>query len=217
MTKAIWLAGAAACALGGPALAQETMPGTDAGAPTVDAAQQGVLVFEPAFFAEARPDTARDMIARLPGFAFDSGDSGTRGLAGTAGNVLIDGRRPSTKSDGLDNVLGRISAAGVARIELIRGGAPGIDMQGRSVVANVVLVRSVITERVVESNTYLYSDGYIGPALSARWSRREGDDQIEGSLSAFSDRSDGTSDGYRRRYDADGNLNRPGFPGGSNS
>lgn len=204
MTKAIWLAGAAACALtGGPAMAQSTPVQT---APVADAAQQGVLVFEPAFFADARPDTALDMIARLPGFAFDSGDSGTRGLAGTAGNVLIDGRRPSTKSDNLDQILRRISAAGVARVELIRGGAPGIDMQGRSVVANVVLIRTVTTERVIETNAYFYPDGYIGPVLSARYSRREGDEQIEGSISGFSDRTDGTGDGFRRRYDAAGNL-----------
>ena len=204
MTKAIWLAGAAACALlGSPALAQTA---ADAGTAVADAARQGVLVFEPAFFADARPDTALDMIARLPGFAFESGDSGTRGLAGTAGNVLIDGRRPSTKSDNLDQILRRISAAGVARVELIRGGASGIDMQGRSVVANVVLIRTVTTERVVETNTYVYPDGHLGPVLSARYSRREGDDQIEGSLSGFSDRTDGTGDGFRRRYDPAGNL-----------
>ena len=204
MTKAIWLAGAAACALlGGPALAQTTpVPG----APVGDVAPQGVLVFEPAFFADSRPDTALDLIARLPGFAFESGDSGTRGLAGTAGNVLIDGRRPSTKSDSLDQILRRISAAGVARVELIRGGAPGIDMQGRSVVANVVLVRTVTTERVFEANSYVYPDGHLGPVLAARWSRREGDDQIEGSISGFSDRTDGTGDGFRRRYDPAGNL-----------
>ncbi len=202
MNKAIWLAGAAACALaGGPAMAQ-TAPAPDA----PFAARQGVLVFEPAFFADARPDTALDMISRLPGFAFESGDSGTRGLAGTAGNVLIDGRRPSTKSDNLDQILRRISAAGVARVELVRGGAPGIDMQGRSVVANVVLIRTVTTERVVEVNSYVYPDGYLGPVLSARYSRREGDDQIEGSISGFSDRTDGTGDGFRRRYDASGNL-----------
>ncbi|KPF82924.1 hypothetical protein IP78_03430 [Brevundimonas sp. AAP58] len=200
MPKAIWLAGAAACALAGPALAQETPP---EGTPV---AQQGVLVFEPAFFADAQPDTARDMIDRLPGFAFDSGDSGTRGLAGASGNVLIDGRRPSTKSDGLDDVLERISAASVARIELIRGGAPGIDMQGRSVVANVVLIRAVTIERVLEADAYIYSDGYIGPVLSGRWSRREGDDQIEGTISAFIDRTEGTSDGYRRRFDPSGGL-----------
>jgi hypothetical protein len=204
MTKAIWLAGAAACALlGSPAFAQTA---ADAGTAVADAARQGVLVFEPAFFADARPDTALDMIARLPGFAFESGDSGTRGLAGTAGNVLIDGRRPSTKSDNLDQILRRISAAGVARVELIRGGASGIDMQGRSVVANVVLIRTVTTERVVETNTYVYPDGHLGPVLSARYSRREGDDQIEGSLSGFSDRTDGTGDGFRRRYDPAGNL-----------
>ncbi len=204
MTKAIWLAGAAACALlGGPAAAQ-TAPGQSL--PAAGASQQGVLVFEPVFFTDARPDTALDMIARLPGFAFESGDSGTRGLAGTAGNVLIDGRRPSTKSDNLDQILRRISAAGVARVELIRGGAPGIDMQGRSVVANVVLIRTVTTERVIETNAYFYPDGYIGPVLSARYSRREGDDQIEGSISGFSDRTDGTGDGFRRRYDAAGTL-----------
>ena len=204
MTKAIWLAGAALCALlSGPAVAR-TAPVQNA--PVAGVAQQGVLVFEPAFFADARPDTALDMIARLPGFAFESGDSGTRGLAGTAGNVLIDGARPSTKSDSLDQILRRISAAGVARVELIRGGAPGIDMQGRSVVANVVLIRTVTTERVIEANTYVYPDGYLGPVLSARYSRREGDDQIEGSISGFTDRTDGTGDGFRRRFNAAGTL-----------
>lgn len=204
MTKAIWLAGAAACGLlAGPALAQ-TAPVQ--ATPVGGVSQQGLLVFEPAFFAESRPDTALDLIARLPGFAFESGDSGTRGLAGTAGNVLIDGRRPSTKSDSLDQILRRISAAGVARVELIRGGAPGIDMQGRSVVANVVLVRTVTTERVFEANSYVYPDGLLGPVLAARWSRREGDDQIEGSISGFSDRTDGTGDGFRRRYNAAGTL-----------
>lgn len=204
MTQAKWLAGAAACALlGGPALAQTTPAPT---ALLADAGREGVLVFEPAFFVDARPDTALDLIARLPGFAFDSGDSGTRGLAGTAGNVLIDGRRPSTKSDDLDQILRRISAASVARVELIRGGAPGIDMQGRSVVANVVLNRTVTIERVLEAKTYVYPDGHLGPVFAAQYSRREGDDLIEGSLSGFSDRTDGTGDGFRRRYNAAGTL-----------
>jgi hypothetical protein len=220
MRQAFWLAGAAASVLAAPAMAQTTPPsptpesaaqapvptGPLQSAPEVDSAQQGVLVFEPVFFADARPDTALDMIARLPGFGLDTGDSGTRGLAGAAGNVLIDGQRPSTKSDSLDQILRRISAASVARVELIRGGAPGIDMQGRSVVANVVLVRTVTTERVLEVNTYIYPDGYIGPILAGRYSRREGDDLIEGSISATTDRTDGTSDGFRRRYDAVGNL-----------
>jgi outer membrane receptor protein involved in Fe transport len=79
-------------------------------------------------------------------------------------------------------------------------------MQGRSVVANVVLVRTVTTERVFEANSYVYPDGHLGPVLAARWSRREGDDQIEGSISGFSDRTDGTGDGFRRRYNPAGSL-----------
>lgn len=203
MRKAIWLAGAAACVLATPALAQ-----TQAPAPTETAGttQQGVLVYQPSFFADSSPDTALDMINRLPGFGLNTGNNGTRGYSGAAGNVLIDGDRPSSKSDGLDQILRRISADSVERIELIRGGAQGIDMQGQPVVANVVLKRTVTTERVLELNTYLYPDGYIGPILAGSYSRREGDNQIEGSITATTDRTDGTGDGYRRRYDGAGVL-----------
>ena len=221
MTKSIWLAGAALSVMAVPALAQTApvqsptpdsaaqapVPTGPAGStPEVDAARQGVLVFEPAFFADSRPDTALDMIARLPGFGLNTGNSGTRGFAGAAGNVLIDGDRPSSKSDSLDQVLRRISADSVERIELIRGGAPGIDMQGQSVVANVVLRRTVTVERVLEFNTYMYPDGYLGPILAGQYSRREGDNSIEGSISATTDRTDGTGDGFRRRYDPSGAL-----------
>jgi len=213
MTNTIWLAGAALSMLAPPAMAQ-TAPAQSApvqsapaqSAPGVGAAQQGVLLFEPAFFADSRPDTALDMIARLPGFGLDLGDTDTRGFAGAAGNVLIDGDRPSSKSDSLDQVLRRISADSVERIELIRGGTPGIDMQGRPVIANVVLRRTVTVERVLEFNTYIYPDGYVGPILAGQYSRREGDNSIEGSISATTDRTDGTGDGFRRRYDSTGAL-----------
>lgn len=176
-------------------------------APFVDRAQQGVLVFGPAFFASSNPDTALDMILRLPGFSFNTGDTGTRGFAGAAGNVLIDGARPSSKSDSLDQIVRRISADGVERIELIRGGAPGIDMQGQPVVANIVLRRTVTVERVVEVNSYFYPEGETpGPLINARYSRRAGEEQMEGSISATDDLTDGTGDGYRRRKDGAGAL-----------
>ena len=102
------------------------------------AATQGVIAYPPEFFAAARPANAREMLDRVPGFAFDGGDS-VRGYEGAAGNVLIDGQRPATKTDNLDQLLRRVPFTKVARVELIRGGAPGIDMQGKSVLANVVL------------------------------------------------------------------------------
>eukprot|EP01030_Chromulinospumella_sphaerica_P023915 gene23915-23975_t len=71
-------------------LAQESAPAAvQAATPT---ANQGVTAYPASFFAEAQPNSAMDMIARIPGFAFDEGDS-VRGYGGAAGNVLIDGQR----------------------------------------------------------------------------------------------------------------------------
>lgn len=98
----------------------------------------GVLVFTAEDFAWARPNTALDMVSRLPGFEVDDGEP-LRGFSGSAGNLLINGRRPATKGEQGSAALARIPAGQVARIELIRGGAPGIDMQGFAVVVNVVV------------------------------------------------------------------------------
>ena len=57
-------------------------------------------------------------------------------------------------------------------------------MQGHPVVANIVLIRTVTTERVLELNAYTDPDGYIGPIFAGQYSRREGDNSIEGSFSA---------------------------------
>ncbi|MDY6948763.1 MAG: TonB-dependent receptor [Pseudomonadota bacterium] len=105
-------------------------PPTNAGA--------GMIRYDANFFAEFQPTTALDMVRRLPGFTFDPGDTTVRGFAGALGNVLIDGQRPASKALLLEDVLRRIPVSGVAAIEVIRGGAPGINMQGQSVVANVI-------------------------------------------------------------------------------
>ncbi len=55
-----------------------------------------------------------------------------------AATILIDGRRPSSKQDTLEEVLKRIPARAVDHIELIRSGGAGFDMQGHAMIANVV-------------------------------------------------------------------------------
>ena len=55
------------------------------------------------------------MIERLPGFVFDDGSS-VRGFEGAAGNVLIDGQLPTSKTDDLESVLRRIPASQVAHV-----------------------------------------------------------------------------------------------------
>jgi outer membrane receptor protein involved in Fe transport len=110
--------------------------GADAAA-QADQGRQGVISYPASFFAAMGLDTAYDMVQRVPGFAFDDGGA-VRGFADAAGNVLIDGDRPASKTDDLVSILRRIPISQVERIDLIRGGAPGIDMQGKTVVANVI-------------------------------------------------------------------------------
>lgn len=141
--------------LGAGAAAAQTQPPQPA--PVADTGQQGVLVFQPDFFTQYRPNTALDMIGRIPGFGVVDGD-GSRGFEGAVGNILINGARPASKSDSGSSAASRILATQVERIELIRGGAPGIDMQGFSVVVNVI-TKSESTTQSILSTSYVWFDG----------------------------------------------------------
>jgi hypothetical protein len=116
------------------------------------------LVYQPGFFGSANPTTAHDMIRRLPGFQVDDGDV-LRGFNVSVGNTLINGSRPVSKSERVSALLQRIPASRVAHIELIRGGAPGIDMGGHPVVANVVLTGEALTRHALESEALLFRGG----------------------------------------------------------
>jgi hypothetical protein len=96
-----------------------------------------VIAYGAEFFSHQQANTALDMVARIPGFSLQQGED-VRGLAGAAGNVLIDGERPTTKTDPLENILLRMPVSGVERIDLIIGAAPGIDMQGYPQVINII-------------------------------------------------------------------------------
>lgn len=119
--------------------------GADAAVSAVSAtqpqsAQNGAIVLYPeGFFDQFSPVTARDMIARLPGFSLSGGQQDRRGLADAFGNLLIDGRRPSNKSMDLGTVLERIPAGDVARIEIIREALPDYEMRGHGQLANIIL------------------------------------------------------------------------------
>jgi hypothetical protein len=116
--------------LGGVASAQETV------APVAAAPADDRVVYEADFFSQYAPTNALDMVRRVPGFSIDGGDD-RRGFAGAAGNVLIDGARPSAKSQDIGDILSRIPAAQVLRLELIRAASSG-EASGQSVIVNVV-------------------------------------------------------------------------------
>ncbi len=203
MTKAIWLATAACLALSTTAMAQ-TPPQAPAEA---DSGQQGVLVFEPAFFAEAQPNTALDMVRRVPGFSVVDGD-GSRGFEGSVGNVLVNGSRPASKNDTGSSVLGRTLASQVLRVELIRGGAPGIDMQGFSLVVNVILKSENSSQSVLTLNHWFFDGGNDPAAGSYQYTARNGDRTWGITISDGVSISDANGVGPVLRVDAFGNVIR---------
>jgi outer membrane receptor protein involved in Fe transport len=179
-----------------------------AGAPPARApaaVAKAVSSYPPEFFAAAQPTTAFDMVLLLPGFTFDKGDT-VRGFGGAAGNVLIDGARPASKDDSLDQVLARVPARSVLRIDVIRGGAPGIDMQGKTVLANVVRRTDAGAKLTLAASTTRASDGRLVGAVRAEAIKRSGATTYEGSLLIGSLFDDGAGEGPRTRADGAGNL-----------
>lgn len=177
--------------------------------PTVAAVQtEGRLDYPADFFTAAQPTTALDMIGRLPGFVFDGGSS-VRGLSGAQGNVLIDGRRPASKSEDLESLIKRIPASQVLRIEIIRGGAPGVDMQGLPVVANIVRRQGGAVEGAFSAGTERHDDGRWAGDLGLELSRSlSGDSRIEVSGELYRYVDEDAGDGPRERRDALGALIR---------
>lgn len=135
-------AGMAALTLGTSVAAQTAAP---APAPEPSGAASRTTAYEAAFFAQYAPRTALDIAQHVPGFTLDLGNSQSgngndvRGFAGTAGNVVINGARPSTKAETLDTTLSRIPAQRVVRVEVGPGDLYGSDYAGKSQVLNVVL------------------------------------------------------------------------------
>lgn len=132
-------------------------------------AADGGVVFEADYFASAAPRTALDMVERVPGFILDEGEE-RRGFAGAQSNVLIDGEPPASKED-IDDVLSRIPASDVVRIELIRGAAGA--GSGQSVRVNVVR-RPSSGEGVWELELERARDGRVTPSGEVAWTGRRG-------------------------------------------
>jgi hypothetical protein len=116
---------------------------TEAEEPTV-LVHDGAVVYMPASFTQFAPRTALDMLQNVPGFSIDGGGGGNnrgRGLGQASGNVLINGTRLTSKSEGVTDQLQRIPASQVIRIEI--GESSNFDVPGLSGrIANVVVESS---------------------------------------------------------------------------
>lgn len=100
-------------------------------------APEGPRTYTAADFVQFAPQTALDMLNRVPGFAVRAEDQ-ERGLGEASGNVLINGQRTSGKSNDVVTELSRIPAGNVERIEIVDAATlnvPGLTGQ----VANVIV------------------------------------------------------------------------------
>ena len=170
------------------------------------AGETGVLSYPADFYASARPVTALDMIARTPGFTLDEGDS-VRGLSGAQGNVLIDGRRPTSKGEDLGDLIARVAAGQVERIEIVRDRAAGLDMQGHAVVANIIRRADTTTSGAMSLSNERHAGDRWATDLVAEMTRNlSGGRLLELSGSLYNYIDDEAGDGREELRDAAGGL-----------
>ncbi|WP_423140719.1 TonB-dependent receptor plug domain-containing protein [Parablastomonas sp. CN1-191] len=115
--------------------ATDPAPAATAAADAAAAARQ---VFAPDYFARFAPRTAWDMVVQLPGFSVRDNDQ-SRGIGNATGNILINGERPTNKTDSFQTQLSRIPASSVVRIEVVDGATlalPGLSGQVGNIVVN---------------------------------------------------------------------------------
>lgn len=182
------LAVAPAPALAAPGDVQDQRDAADA----APAWRGDEISYPAAFFAPFGVQTALDVLARTPGFALSQGDD-VRGFGGAAGNVLIDGQRPTVKSGGVADVLRRIPAARVARVVLIRGGGLAAEAQGQALIANVILVADEDGSGEAGNVTITFArqrDGRIAPSAELSYGTRFGSWEASGTASFDIDRED---------------------------
>lgn len=129
--------------------------------------------YDAAFFAQYAPRTALDIARRVPGFNLDLGNTDVRGFAGTAGNVVINGARPSSKAESLETTLSRIPASRVVRVEVGPGDLYGADYSSKSQVLDIILsAAGGIDGNVTASARRLYTGKVIGDASASALIRR---------------------------------------------
>ncbi len=166
--------------------AQESAPSQVAAEESIAVVQDdgnaaSTVVYAADFFAQYNPVTANDMLDRIPGVSLrgggPGGGGGDRGL-GTGGNLLINGQRIAGKDNSAQDQLGRITAAEVERIEIIRDTSGALNVRGASEVINVILLAAESrSSTTVELINRLNHDNEFETGGSVAWSKQIGNFQ----------------------------------------
>jgi hypothetical protein len=208
MRRLVLLSSSAAIALAFPAIALAQAAPVDQAQPTQETAGRSAsraLQYEASFFKPFAPRTALDIARQVPGFSLDLGNSDVRGFAGAVGNVVINGARPSSKSESLENVLARIPASRVTRVEVGPGDLYGADYASKGQVLNIVLSAVSGFDGEVSVSAHRDWTGHIAPDGNVTALLKRGDSSFN--LSAGTGINDWTEEGTDDVYDfATGDL-----------
>jgi outer membrane receptor protein involved in Fe transport len=146
-----------------PAIAKQPPVPADTAAPAPKPANGRTIQYEASFFKPFAPRTALDIARQVPGFSLDFGNSDVRGFSGAVGNIVIDGARPSTKSESLDTLLSRIPASRVIRVEVGPGDLYGADYASRGQVLNIVLSAASGFDGEISGSVHRDWTGHVAP------------------------------------------------------
>ena len=172
----VYLGGVAVLAMASAQVAAGQTPGPSdavAAAAVTQSPDGRTTKYAAAYFTQFAPRTALDIVRRVPGFQLDLGSTQTdqgqvdvRGFAGTAGNVVFNGARPSTKAEKLDVTLARIPAQRVVSVEVSPGDRFGSDYAGKSQVLNILMsAQGGFDANVTAAGSRRYN-GYVNKDLS---------------------------------------------------
>ena len=199
-----------------PSPSQTPVAGRVAGA---GSGGDGRLTYDAAFFRAFSPANALQIVERTPGFQLEIGDEEVRGFGNAAGNVVVNGQRPSSKSDTLDTILQRIPASRVLRVEVGRGDLFGAEFAGRPQVLNLVLSAGGGLAGSVEASLRRDFTGRVLPEGSASALVRRGrsslnlavgfdnDQTSEEGFDRLTRLSDGAELEFRRKFNRIANPN----------
>ncbi len=174
---------AVSCLVASPALQAEEVENVS----SVETPTNGKRQFRGDFFSRYSPVTALDMVRRIPGFSIEDGD-GRRGFGENAGNVLIDGDRPSSKADDIFTILSRIPASEVEYIELTEQAGADSEAQGKGQIVNVIRKVSSKVSGTYEGNIVVGTRYGFQPSINASATLRRNLTTIEVNVSSYSER-----------------------------
>ena len=177
MARAVLLGSIAITALASPLAARAQTPSPSDPQSTAAVTQNGAASrttsYDAAYFQQFAPRSALDIARRVPGFTLDLGSTQTdlgqvdvRGFAGTAGNVVFNGARPTSKAESLETTLARIPAQRVLRVEVGPGDLYGSDYAGKSQVLNVILSDASGIDGNVTAAAKRWYTGYVNTDIS---------------------------------------------------